>query len=238
MADNQKTSPVAFIGIFVAIFASLFTVFIATSKKRNADKENEASQKVELKKASASLEEADSPTGYQIGDQAEDFSLKNIDGKNVALKDYKNAKGYLVIFTCNHCPYAKMYEDRIIDLHKVYEAQGYPVIAINPNDPKIQPDDSYEKMQERAKEKSYAFAYVFDETQEVARKFGATKTPHVFILDKDRKVRYIGAIDDNAQDAQQASKFYVADAIKELQKDMPISVTTTKAVGCSIKWKQ
>lgn len=238
MSDKKPTSSnVAIIAMFVTIAASMFTVFIATAK-RNKDIEKSKTEQQASLKPQASVEKTASVTGYQIGEQADDFSLKNTDGKNVALKDYKDAKGYLVIFTCNHCPYAKMYEDRIIDLHKTFSAQGYPVVAINPNDPAIQPDDSFEKMQERAKEKSYTFAYLFDETQDVARKFGATKTPHVFILDKDRKVRYIGAIDDNAQDAQQVSKTYVAEAIKELQKEMPITTTSTKAVGCSIKWKK
>ncbi|TAE09243.1 MAG: thioredoxin family protein [Bacteroidetes bacterium] len=237
MSETKKSgSNIAFIGLFVTIAMSLFTVFIATSQKRKNDKEAKT-EKASV--APASIDKnPEAVLGYQVGDQADDFSLKSTEGKQVALKDYKDAKGYLVIFTCNHCPYAKMYEDRIIELHKTFEAQGYPVVAINPNDPTIQPDDSFDKMQERAKEKSFKFAYLFDETQETARKFGATKTPHVFLLDKERKVRYIGAIDDNAQDASQASKFYVADAIKELLKGATVSVNNTKAVGCSIKWKQ
>ncbi len=222
--------------IFPAIFIPLIAVFIVFSNKKNKTSDKEA-QKSAIKAPNPS-ERLDAPASYQIGDQAEDFSLKNVDGKKVALKDYKNAKGYIVIFTCNHCPYAKTYEDRIIALHKDFEAQGYPVVAINPNDPQIQPDDSFEKMQERAKEKSYAFAYLFDETQATAQKFGATKTPHVFLLDNTLKVRYIGAIDDNAQDAQQVSKFYVKEAIKELQKGEPVTIANTKAVGCGIKWKQ
>lgn len=232
--QKKKGFNVAVLGGILTIFGSMITIFVATNVARNNNQKEKEKPKTE--QAAIKLENA--VAGYQIGDIADDFSLKNIDDKQVALKDYAQAKGYLIIFTCNHCPYAKMYEDRIIALHKTYQAEGYPVIAINPNDPKVQPDDSFEKMQERAKEKSYPFAYLFDETQEVARKFGATKTPHVFILDKDRKVRYIGAIDDNAQDAQQAAKFYVADAIKELQKGLSVSFATTKAVGCSIKWKQ
>jgi len=94
------------------------------------------------------------PSGYKIGDKAEDFRLKNVDGKMISLKDYKNVKGYIVIFTCNHCPYAKAYEQRIIDLHKKYQPLGYPVVAINPNNPEVNPEDSYEMMQERAKAKA------------------------------------------------------------------------------------
>jgi peroxiredoxin len=217
----------------------MFTIFVATRSKdkgAKSTKENAQLEKATVKPAT--IETPDSPTGYQIGEQVEDFNLKNVDGQTVALKNYKNAKGYLVIFTCNHCPYAKMYEDRIIALHKTFEAKGYPVVAINPNDPTIQPDDSFEKMQERAKEKNYQFAYLFDETQDVAKKFGATKTPHVFLLDANKKVQYIGAIDDNAQDASQVSKKYVEDAITALEKGETIATNATKAVGCSIKWKK
>ena len=127
--------------------------------------------------------------GYEVGDIANDFSLKNIDGKMISLKDYNDAKGYIVVFTCNHCPYAKLYEQRIIDLHNKYASQGYPVIAINPNDPEKQPLDSYENMKKRAKEKEYPFAYLFDETQDIAKSFGASRTPHVYILKKTQGKR-------------------------------------------------
>ena len=122
--------------------------------------------------------------GYNVGDKASDFKLKNVDGKYVSLGDYKEAKGYTVIFTCNHCPYAIAYQDRIIELDKKYKELGYPVIAINSNDPEIAPDDSYDKMIIRAKEKKYTFPYLFDETQEVYRKYGAKRTPHVYLLQK------------------------------------------------------
>ena len=136
-------------------------------------------------------------TGYKVGDTARDFSLKNVDGKMVTMSGLKNAKGYIVVFTCNACPYAKAYEDRIIDLHKKYEALGYPVVAINSNDKDVQPADSYDKMKERAKSRQYPFVYLYDETQEIAKTYGATRTPHVFLLDQNRVVRYIGAIDDS-----------------------------------------
>ena len=101
--------------------------------------------------------------GYKVRDVATDFKLKNVDGKMVSLKDYKEAKGFIVIFTCNHCPFAKAYEDRIVALDKKYKKLGYPVIAINPNNPAVQPDDSYELMITRAKEKGFTFPYLFDE---------------------------------------------------------------------------
>ncbi len=178
--------------------------------------------------------------GYEVGEVVNDFSLKNIDGNQVSLSDYGDAKGVIVVFTCNHCPYAKLYEDRIIELHKTYSAQGYPVIAINPNDPEKVPEDSYENMKKRAKKKGYPFVYLFDDTQNVAKDFGATRTPHVFLLEKAKvkyKVAYIGAIDNNPQSAESADQFYVSDAIASLDSDQPVKVTNTKAVGCTIKWK-
>ncbi|WP_321516466.1 thioredoxin family protein [Marinifilum fragile] len=178
--------------------------------------------------------------GYKVGDLATDFKLKNIDGKNIALADFKDAKGFVVIFTCNHCPYAVAYEDRIIDIDKKYKKKGFPVIAINPNDPDIVPGDSFEGMQQRAKEKGFTFPYLFDAKQEVYRNFGATKTPHVYILSKngkDLKVEYIGTIDNNYKDASKVSTKYVEEAINSLLMNKKPAVTYTNAIGCSIKSK-
>ena len=177
------------------------------------------------------------PTGYNVGDKAADFKLKNVDGRSYGLSDVKDAKGYIVVFTCNACPYAKGYEQRIIDLHKKYASQGYPVIAINPNDPGVQPGDSYDKMVARAKEKSYPFWYLFDEKQEVYPQYGATKTPHVFLLDKDRTVRYIGAIDDSPEDASTVEVKYLENAIEALKAGKSPEPSVTKAIGCGIKKK-
>ena len=175
--------------------------------------------------------------GYTIGDKATDFSLKNIDGTFVSLSDYKDAKGFIVIFTCNTCPYAVMYEDRIKDLHNKYAADGYPVIAINPNDPEVKAGDSQAEMKVRAKDKGFEFPYLFDAGQTVYPQYGATKTPHVYILDADHVVKYIGAIDDNPQSAQSVGVKYVEDAIAALDKGMDPTPATTKAIGCSIKVK-
>lgn len=176
--------------------------------------------------------------GYDIGDYAEDFNLKNVDGKKVSLSDYKDAKGFLVIFTCNSCPYAVAYEDRIIALDKKYRKAGVPVIAINPNNPERQPKDSFKLMQERAAEKSFTFPYLFDEGQKVYPKYGATRTPHVFLLENTSKgylVKYIGAIDDNYQDASEVGVKYVEDAVDAMLSGKKIDITATKAIGCSIK---
>jgi peroxiredoxin len=179
-------------------------------------------------------------SGYKAGDVARDFRLKNVDGKMVSLADYKDARGYIVTFTCNHCPFAKMYESRIEALDHEFAGKGYPVIAISPSDPEVVPDDSYDKMVELAKAHHYTFPYLFDETQEISRAYGATNTPHVFVLNKeDGKlvVRYIGAIDDNAQDAKAAKTHYVADAVNALLTGKPVPTAKTKAIGCGIKWK-
>jgi peroxiredoxin len=178
--------------------------------------------------------------GYEVGDKAMDFKLKNIDGKMVSLGDYNDARGFIVIFTCNHCPYAVKYEDRIIALNSKYESKGYPVIAINPNDPEVVPEDSFENMQKRAKQKGFNFPYLLDEGQKVYPVYGATRTPHVFILEKDSQdfvVRYIGAIDDNYGDPSSVEKKYVEDAVDALLAGKPVDITTTKAIGCSIKKK-
>ena len=175
--------------------------------------------------------------GYQVGDKAADFKLKNIDGKMVSLADNKAAKGYIVVFTCNTCPYAKAYESRIIALHQKYAPQGYPVVAINPNDPKVAPGDSYAAMQT----KKYNFPYLHDETQQVAKAYGATRTPHLYVLKRqgnDLVVAYIGAIDDNSEDAGLVKTKYVENALTEIMAGKPATTNATKAIGCTIKWKK
>ncbi|WP_271765174.1 thioredoxin family protein [Aquimarina algiphila] len=176
--------------------------------------------------------------GYSIGDIATDFKLKNIDNTDIALADYKDAKGFIVIFTCNHCPYSVAYEDRIIALDKNFKTKGYPVIAINPNNPKAYPDDSFDNMIIRAKDKGFTFPYLFDDGQKIYPQYGATKTPHVYVLEKTDKgniVRYIGAIDNNYKDASSATEKYVEDAVNALLKGEKVPVEITKAIGCSIK---
>lgn len=179
--------------------------------------------------------------GYEIGDEATDFKLKNIDGKMVSLSDFKSAKGFIVVFTCNHCPYAKKYEGRIIELDKKYKTQGYPVIAINPNDPNVQPEDGYQQMIERAKQKGFTFPYLVDEGQKIYPQYGATKTPHVFVLKKENGkniVKYIGAIDNNYDNPNDVSEYYAQDAVNALIKGESVKMTKTVAIGCTIKVKK
>lgn len=178
--------------------------------------------------------------GYNVGDKATDFKLKNIDQKYVSLSNYPDAKGFVVVFTCNGCPYAQAYQDRIIAIDKKYKSQGYPVIAINPNDPSMAPDDSFDHMVSRAKEKGYTFPYLLDEKQEVYRNYGASRTPHVYLLQKkgnDLVVQYIGAIDDNYQDASQVKTPFLANALDAVIAGKTPEPSFTKAIGCGIKDK-
>ncbi|WP_425389941.1 thioredoxin family protein [Ekhidna sp.] len=179
--------------------------------------------------------------GYGVGDYAKDFKLPNVDGKMISMADYPNAKGFIVVFTCNTCPYAKAYESRIIDLDKKYADKGFPVIAINPNDVSQQPGDSMDEMKKRANNKGYTFPYVRDDSQEVTKAFGATKTPHVYILNKEAsdkyKVEFIGAIDDSPNDPTDVSETYVEDAINAILNGNKPKVTQKRAIGCTIKWK-
>lgn len=179
--------------------------------------------------------------GYKVGDDAIDFKLKNVDGKMVSLSDYKDAKGFIVIFTCNHCPFSVAYEDRIIALDKKYKSMGYPVIAINPNDSLIAPTDSYSHMIVRADEKDFTFPYLLDADQSIAKTYGATRTPHVYLLQKEKGnlvVKYIGAIDNNSESEQAATEFYVSDAIDALMEGENPNPDFTKAIGCTIKYSK
>ena len=163
--------------------------------------------------------------GYTVGSSVSDFSLKSTKEKTVSLADYKDAKGFIITFTCNHCPYAKAYEDRII----------------NPNDAVQYPEDNFDNMEIRAKEKGFTFPYLYDESQEQAKKFGAIKTPHMYVLQKDGSkltVKYIGAIDDNWEDAAAVKEKYVEAAVDALLAGKPVAITSTKAIGCGIKWKK
>lgn len=176
--------------------------------------------------------------GYDIGDSATDFKLKNIDNTFVSLSDFKDAKGFILIFTCNTCPYAVAYEDRIEALNKKYASKGFPVVAIMPNNTDIKPGDSLEAMKQRSEEKGFTFPYLIDENQHIFPQYGAKKTPHVYVLSKENDVnvvKYIGAIDDNYKDASLVKTKYVEDAVDALLMGMDVSVKITKAIGCSIK---
>jgi len=176
--------------------------------------------------------------GYDIGDIATDFNLKNIDGKMVSLSHYKDAKGFIITFTCNTCPYAVLYEDRIEALNKKYAPKGYPVIAIMPNDTDIKPGDNMEAMKKRAASKGFTFPYLMDKGQKIFPQYGATKTPHMYVLqktDEGNVVKYIGAVDNNYKDASAVTEKYVENAVNALLKGEEVKETKTRAIGCSIK---
>jgi len=176
--------------------------------------------------------------GYKVGDVASDFTLENIDGKMVSLANYKKSKGFIVVFTCNTCPYSVANEDRIIALDKKYKSKGYPVIAINPNDPAAIDKDDMADMKVRAKEKGFTFPYLQDKGQKVYPKYGATKTPHVYILRKDNGkniVEYIGAIDNSSRNPDKVTEKFAEDALDALLAGKKPAKTYTRAIGCSIK---
>lgn len=174
----------------------------------------------------------------KIGDKAPDFTLVNaVDGKSYQLsKDFPEAtKGYIVTFTCNTCPFAIKYEDRIIALHEKMAPRGYPVVAIQPNDPAIKPGDDVDAMKTQAEKKDYPFVYLFDEGQKVYPQYGASRTPEIFLLDKDLVLRYHGTIDDSATDPAAVTVNYVEEAVEALENGRKPDPATTKAIGCTIK---
>jgi len=180
---------------------------------------------------------AGGPLPIGAGIPMADVAMKNVDGKELNLKSIVKPAGTLVVFTCNHCPFVKRWESRIIGLGNAYAAQGIGVVAINANDPKAYPDDSFEAMQVRAKEKGMEFPYVVDATSNVARAFGATKTPEAFLFDKDGKLVYHGAIDDNGEDPSKVENAYLKLALAAVLADAEVPVKETKSIGCGIKFR-
>ncbi|MBX3242726.1 MAG: redoxin domain-containing protein [Chitinophagaceae bacterium] len=183
-----------------------------------------------------------------IGAGAPDFKLKGVDNKTYTLASFSDKKILVVIFTCNHCPTAQAYEDRIIKLHENYKNKGVAVVAISPNDPKSitlnelgysDLSDSFEEMKIRAKEKQFLFPYLYDgDSQEISRAYGPVATPHVFIFDANRKLRYQGRIDDVENPAKTPNNFNTIDAIESLLAGKAVAVPTTRVFGCSVKWTE
>ena len=179
--------------------------------------------------------------GYKPGDEVKDFSLKSTDNTMISLNGYRNAKGFIVVFTCNHCPFAKLYQERMNAMNSAYSAKGIYLLAVSSNDVIAVPEDNFEEMTKRAHEQHYNFPYLFDETQEVARAFGAVKTPHAFVIFKENGkwiVKYSGSVDDNGAEPEKVKNAFVRNAVDALLRNEPVTVTTTKSVGCAIKWKR
>ena len=176
-------------------------------------------------------------TNLKIGDLAPDFQLPGVDGNMYSLEDFKKKKIVIIMFSCNHCPTVKAYEDRFVELQRDYKDKGVVLVAINPNDDKKYPEDSFKNMKARAKEKGFNFPYLRDETQSVARSYGAERTPEAFVFDKKRVLRYHGRIDDNVYEPDKIQQHYLRDALDAILKGQKVLVQDTEPVGCTIKWK-
>ncbi len=173
------------------------------------------------------------------GEKAPAFSLKGVDGKIHSLDKIKGSKATIVVFSCNHCPYVVMNEDRLISAYNDYRVQGVGMAAINSNDSVNYPEDSFEAMVARAREKMFPFAYLHDESQSAAKAYGATHTPHLFVFDAGLKLAYTGAVDDDNsyKNRKKAEKLYLRDALDDLIAGRPVRLPETHAIGCTIKWK-
>lgn len=170
-----------------------------------------------------------------------DFSLKNIDGKMISLANYKDAKGFIIVFTCNHCPFAKLYPPRLNALNKKYDSLGVPLIAISSTDTMMYEEDTYPNMVIKANEEHFNFPYLFDEMQVVAKNFKAQKTPHAYVIWKENNqwvVKYNGAIDDNGMEPDKVTESYVANAVDALLANKKITTTETKSIGCQIAFRK
>jgi len=170
-----------------------------------------------------------------------DFKLKNVDGNLVSLSNFPNAKGFIIIFTCNHCPFAKLYPERLNNLNLKYKELGVPLIAISSTDTIMYEEDTYPNMVIKAKDEHFNFPYLFDEMQTVAKNFKAQKTPHAFVIWKENEkwiVKYNGAIDDNGMEPEKVTESYVANAVDALLKGKNILVKETKSIGCQIAFRK
>ena len=172
----------------------------------------------------------------RIGDPIISFNLLGIDGKSHGLEEYSDKEVIVVMFSCNHCPYVKAYEERFVAIQSDYADKGVLVVAINPNDDSVFPADSFENMKVRAREKGFNFPYLRDEDQNVAKVYEAKRTPEVFVFDKKRVLRYHGRIDDNVWNPGGVKVHYLRDALDAVFEGRQVLVEETSPVGCTIKW--
>lgn len=174
-----------------------------------------------------------------FGDKAPMAATKmmGVDGKDYSIESVKGKNGTLVMFSCNACPWVKAWEDRIAAIGNAAQKDGFGVIVINSNDPNKVTEDSFDAMKKRAKARGFAFPYVVDATSKVAAAFGATRTPEVFLFDKTGKLAYHGAIDDNAHHPEEVEAQYLKDALASLKAGKAVATMSTKALGCTIKWR-
>jgi peroxiredoxin len=174
----------------------------------------------------------------KLGSKLPEFNLPATDGKNYFPDSFADKKVLIVIFSCNHCPYVQAYEERLKQIQKDYASKGVAIVAINSNDDKEYPDDSFENMKKRADEKQFNFPYLRDESQEIAKAFDASHTPEIFLFDEKRELAFHGKIDDNWQEPEKAKSKYLREALDELLEGKKISVPETFTIGCTIKWKK
>lgn len=172
----------------------------------------------------------------KLGDRAPSFSLPGIDGKKYSLETFADKKILVVFFTCNHCPYVQGWDDRLIAIQRDYGSKGVQLVGINSNETKNYPQDSFDKMVTRAKEKGFNFIYLRDEDQSVARAYDAACTPEFFVFDQERKLRYHGRVDDNYQDPKVVKSHDLRNALDDLLAGQAVRTPLTHAMGCSIKW--
>lgn len=174
----------------------------------------------------------------KIGSPAPNFNLPGVDGKKYSLDSFKDKQALIIIFSCNHCPYVQAYEGRMKQIQDDYKDKGVFVFAINSNEDKGYPEDSFENMKKRAEEQKFNFLYLRDEDQSVAHAYDATHTPEIFLFDQKRKLAFHGKIDDNWQDPNKVQNHYLKIALDELLVGKEISVPETFTIGCTIKWKK
>jgi peroxiredoxin len=173
----------------------------------------------------------------QIGQSAPDFNLPGVDGKRYSLANFKDAKALVVVFSCNHCPYVVGNEDRMIAFQRDYAPKGVAMVAINSNETEGHPGDSFDHMVERSKAKNFPFSYVRDDSQDVARAYGALRTPHFYVFDAQRKLRYTGRMDDNPRNPGKETTHELRDAVDAVLAGRKPAVELTNPIGCNVKWQ-
>lgn len=176
------------------------------------------------------------PTHLKISSKLPDFNLPGVDGKNYSPSSFQSSKVLVVMFTCNHCPYVRAYEDRLIKLQKDFKDKSVSFVAINANDEINYPEDSFENMIKRAKEKNYNFPYLRDKSQEIAKAFGASFTPEIFVFDQNKILQYHGRVDDNWQEPDKVTKQNLKEAIEAVLANKQLERAETQAIGCTVKW--
>jgi peroxiredoxin len=236
MEDIMKNYMKAILlSVLIVVFVT-GSIMASSSKSSSSESKKESGSHAKNEMGS----DAKHKMGVELGDKFPkgDVQMKNTDGKMLSISEVaRGNKGTLVVFSCNHCPYVVLWEDRIKEIGNMYQEKGIGVIVINSNDPATFPGDDFKSMQARAKEKGFKFPYVVDATSEVAQAFGAKKTPEVYLFNDKNKLVYHGAIDDNSKDAKMVDNHYLKDALNAVLAGVDVNVAGSKAIGCTIKFR-